>query len=638
MDGLMDASKTLLAAPSADFPRGPAAGKPLPRRWTTVAVLLLACLIPRCFVACYSDLLWCDSLHYIHASEALERSDFEVGFKEFGLNLYPILLIPLRHMGLDWQITGKFFGVLVASCTVLPLWGWLRRMFDDRLAVTACLVYAMQGKLIAISPLIIRDSTFWFLLVLALYYQWRAMGELRMRLFFATGIAMTLAVYTRTEGWLLVVPLAGWAACRWARAKGQRVRTALGAALCVAVVPAIVALVNLTWLREHPQWEFLRPSHVRLAVRWWNSASGMQVPIPFQEHPADSPAAGWDQRALASAGPSPHLPFSPSPHLPISRSPHLPTGGPAVAGAPLSHPASGQQPPLSSIHVPAVPTAEQSIPGWMLSYKLLERLAKACTWVGSILLLAGLAYGWRTFRRPEHLAIFAMNMLLVFVARIRYGTVVGLDLRYFMPIVITGVPWMALGLTRLIGGAVSLCGRRRLLSPRASRLLAGSLIAAATLCSFIDGPMSAAAYMRKHSDLGRWIYSHVGHDCSLAGNIDHFSLETFSSRGLVISTFSPSECMLVPMPQAAARQEADVVVLWTEECISPEYREIITSQHRGIIAQRLTAYCGYRQVDAKELPAGENELLVFVRPDRAGNPSGKTELRLANQSTDPSAK
>ncbi len=88
-------------------------------------------------------------------------------------------------------------------------------MFDDRLAVIACLVYALHGKLIAISPLIIRDSTFWFLLVLTLYYVWRAVGELRIGFFLAAGVALTLAVHTRTEGWLLLIPLLGWGACRW---------------------------------------------------------------------------------------------------------------------------------------------------------------------------------------------------------------------------------------------------------------------------------------------------------------------------------------------------------------------------------------------------------------------------------------
>ena len=37
-----------------------------------------------------------------------------------------------------------------------------------------------------------------------------------------------------------------------------------------------------------------------------------------------------------------------------------------------------------------------------------------------------------------------MNLLLLVISRIRYWTA-GLDLRYFMPMVIVGIPWMALG-------------------------------------------------------------------------------------------------------------------------------------------------------------------------------------------------
>ena len=37
------------------------------------------------------------------------------------------------------------------------------------------------------------------------------------------------------------------------------------------------------------------------------------------------------------------------------------------------------------------------MPSWKLTFKLLERLAKAYTWVGSILLLVGLACGVANF-------------------------------------------------------------------------------------------------------------------------------------------------------------------------------------------------------------------------------------------------
>src|SRR5208282_5168338 len=166
----MDAWEGLLEGPKGDFPRGPAPSPDLPWRPGLLVLLLLACLVPRAVAAWKWDILWGDSLRFRYASILLEQGDFEHGFAEFGLNVYTIILIPLRHLGIDWQIAGKWFGVLVASATVLPLWGWLRRMFDDRLAVIACLVYAFHGKLIAVSPLIIRDSTFWFLLTLVLYY------------------------------------------------------------------------------------------------------------------------------------------------------------------------------------------------------------------------------------------------------------------------------------------------------------------------------------------------------------------------------------------------------------------------------------------------------------------------------------
>ena len=181
-------------------------------------------------------------------------------------------------------ISGKYFCVLAATLTVLPLWGWLRRMFDDRLAIVACLIYALHGKLIAISPLILRDSTFWLLFALVLYYTWRAVGELRIGLFLAAGAVLTLAVHTRTKGWLLLIPLVGWAACRWTSAAGKRVRLASGILLCIAVIPAAVTVVNFTWLRG-----IRAGSSSARAISRWASSGGIRRPectCPLRTPPA----------------------------------------------------------------------------------------------------------------------------------------------------------------------------------------------------------------------------------------------------------------------------------------------------------------------------------------------------------------
>ena len=549
----------------------------LPSRPKTVALLLLACLVPRAVAAWNWDVLWGDSLHYIFASLALEQANFHEGFAEFGLNTYPLILIPLRHLGIDWQITGKWFGVAVASCAVIPLWGWLRRMFNDRMAVIACLVYAFHGKLIAISPLIIRDPTFWFLLVLSLYYLWRALDELRFGLFLAAGAALTLAIHTRTEGWLLLIPLMGWAGCRWFAAGAKRLRVATGVVLTIAVIPASVAAVNLTWLRDNPRWELLREEHIRYAVQWWDAISGMHVRVGQDHSPGHE-----------------HEPF-------------LKTSPPRIAStAPISRTAiSSSSPPLPAHILPPPPLPERSSPSWILTLRFLERLAKACTWIGGILLLAGIVSQWRVFIRPEHLTLLLTSLVLLAISRIRYWAA-GLDFRYFMPIVIVGTPWMAAGLETLVAGACWL--NRRYGNPSLRALSIGGLVALVVACSLFDAPMPAAAYMRRHAALGRWIYRRAGPEPVIAGSLDYLSLDTFYANARVVEVFSPGDRVTAPMSAALCQRTADVVVLWNEDHFPQE--------NLAVMERQLTSGCGYRRIDAKELPAGEDELMVFVKPDR----------------------
>ena len=350
-------------------------------------------------------------------------------------------------------------------------------------------------------------------------------------------------------------------------------RLAMGALLCVAVIPAAVTVVNFTWLRENPRWEFLRTSHLELAVEWWNSASGMHVRVP---------------RADRVLPPQELV---------------LPTI-PKVASTGLEKPAvKGPPPPFSSLLVPGSIPIEQSTPSWILTFKLLERLAKACTWIGGFLLLVGLAGSWRLFLRPEHLTLCCLNLLLLVIMRIRYGTA-GIDLRYFMPMVIVGVPWMALGLEHFIAAVGWLLQRRGVVWPQAMRGLAGTLIVLAVAFSFLDGPMPAAAYMRKRAALGHWILNHARPEPALAGNLDRLTADTFYCNGRVIGTFGPRDCLIVPMPAAISERSADVIVLWNKENLGHEHLDEI---------QRRVAYYGYRPANAKELPTAEDELMVFVR-------------------------
>ena len=231
----------------------------------------------------------------LRVARRLRGGDYRGAFGDFGLNPYIVILAELRHIDPDWTVTGKWWSVIMATLTVLPLWGWIRRQFDDRVALVACLCYAFHGKLVAITPLIIRDPTFWFLFALTLYLMWRAVVELRIWRFLAAGLSLTLAIHTRTEGWMLVVPLLGWVAGRWPAAAGHRARLILGSLLCLAMIPSLMALVNMSLPADQRHWEIVRTQHVQIAQDWWRSIE------PVENAPPPDPGVQAAQESIEPA-------------------------------------------------------------------------------------------------------------------------------------------------------------------------------------------------------------------------------------------------------------------------------------------------------------------------------------------------
>jgi 4-amino-4-deoxy-L-arabinose transferase-like glycosyltransferase len=242
------------------------------RPWT-LAGLVLLCLVPRVWMAAKIGGVYADGALYIHAAESLEAGDFAAAFCHMRLNVYPVVLAVLHRAGLEWELAAKWWGVSMACLAVLPLYGWVRRQFDDRAALAACFLYAVHPKLIQWSPEVMRDATFWFLLVLSVYLLWRAVTEVRLGFFCAAGPAVALSALTRSEGLFLVIPLVFWSYWRWRALGTARARLALGIALCVLAVPMLVVLVNIIWLHRHPRWELLRLAPFTLIQGWLNDTA-----------------------------------------------------------------------------------------------------------------------------------------------------------------------------------------------------------------------------------------------------------------------------------------------------------------------------------------------------------------------------
>ena len=398
--------------------------------------LVALCFLPRAIMAWKLTGICPDAVLYIQTAEALEKGLFAEAFQRIQLNVLPVVLMLLHRGGLPWEVAGTWWGVLISSCTVLPLYGWVRRQFDDRVALTACFLYAIHSDLIRWSPEILRDPTFWFLFTLALYLLWRAVTEVRGMFFLAAGLAMALAALTRFEGLLLLMPLVLWsfwcggtrrgsesAAREISTAEhGLRWRLVAGSVLCVSVGPLLVTLVSVFWVRTHTPWQLVRTDPARLAREWVN--------------------AGWTTSSMPGGLEGPL-----SGEVLEQRSE---TPGIAVNGREELQPARCQSP------FPRNPGSSASLPLVRMIDLFVAAMIKGLTPVFLLLLLGGVIAEWPLWKRREHQVLFCASLTVLLQIWIHLWSSHTACQRYFFPIVIMASPFAALGLLRFSAAAARL--------------------------------------------------------------------------------------------------------------------------------------------------------------------------------------
>jgi hypothetical protein len=250
-----------------------------------IAIALAARMVMACLLSDPCN----DAYFYFCIADLLTMQKHEQAFTHLNLNTYPAILAALHSCGLDWVTAGKLWGVTASTLTVLPLFGWARRLWGDRIALVAALLYAVHPEMIELGVEPIREPTFWLFFALGLYAIDRAFGELKWRFFCLAGIATTLAFYTRTEGLVLLIVLGIGASVALFQHKNwkRRLKIVGGITLCLSMTPMLLVAVNVSLLRNHAHWEFGRLNHVSyLATAVWPGESSPAESSPGESTPA----------------------------------------------------------------------------------------------------------------------------------------------------------------------------------------------------------------------------------------------------------------------------------------------------------------------------------------------------------------
>ncbi len=244
--------------------------KPALRPLVLVGLFIL-CLIPRALIATKCSSVCPDATLYINIAKKIDNGQWDTKAISPRYVAYSSVIAMMHRVGFDWETGARCWGIVISSLAVLPLFGWVRRQFDDRVALGACFLYIVHPRLIEWAPSIIRDPTFWFFFVLSIYLAWRAISEVRLSFFLFAGIAVTISALIRTEGFLLVIPFVLWSIYRWWFLQENRWRLAIGASVVFFVFPAILIASSFFVLKGSSS-EIFQRLYATTAIKGWQQS------------------------------------------------------------------------------------------------------------------------------------------------------------------------------------------------------------------------------------------------------------------------------------------------------------------------------------------------------------------------------
>jgi len=555
-----------------------AARRPTPARASVTPaiwiLLLLAAFLPRLLMARKLEAICSDGVLYLRVAEAIERGSLNVPLVDrVQIGLYPLALSLLHRVGFEWETGIKLLGVALSTLAILPLFGWLRRQFDDRIALVACLLYAAHPKLIEWSPEAVRDPTFWFFFTLSLYLLWRATEEVDWKHFLAAGLVMPLCALTRFEGWFLLFPLVGWTLLRFRWLSTGRSRLVLSTALCVAMMP-IVTLSFGKLLPPEAGWSYLRIEPLERAVNWL----GIKIPLPSTSVPLPEGTP-----IVQSTSPAPAEAAVATPAVPAQA---------AVA-------ATGAAVVVASGADAAVEEAR----GWSRGkqiVQMLRTLERGLTPLFAIFVAVGYLANIRRLNRADTWPILLIVLAVTAGIWVHLSSSHMASSRYVLTIALLTMSSAAMG---VIGTAQFVAVRFANRWP-ARETFTKTMVASLVIVGIVGWADSLSSDMRSRNalaSLGRWLHAEFGAGRSVSGSESQLSLVGYYAH--TNATTFPNGLPAYALPNWVAYTAPDILVLSQRRQTSQEIQLLLDQR----------AQLGFTLMDNTKIPGAPKNTLVLVR-------------------------
>ncbi len=514
------------------------------------------------------NVMCADGAFFIHFAQTLSDGHSAAQADNYDLNVYPVVLAMLHRMGLDWETGAKFWGVACASLVVLPLFGWMRRAFDDRIATVGCALYAVHPKLIEWSPEVVRESTFWLFFMLTIYALFRAMTEIKPSFFYLSGVACGLAINTRFEGWFLFLLVGCWGVRRLMALREARGRLVSGIAIHALCLPLV--LVALMMAHGHSQWHWGSFHRLKMVFHWVDS---------LDKSPVDEKTA-------------------PAANQPIA--------APPEDAAPQSTPTEASPAPqAAAIPAPAL-HGEELMTTRELLWLFVHTLERGFTPLFGLLMLFGHVVAWRVWVRSDVQPLFLWSVATLAGMWVHMWTAQETSSRYAMAMVLLAMPFAAAGLLRLSEFAARAYQWQTVREPTLFRRRCLTLIIFSVpgVVGLVDALSSQYHGRWARAELGEWVRQEYGPGNLIVG----------SNRWKILNYYAQGRYLeVVPASRLDPRRELELQVETNHPDLVVVYPRDLRSHDIPPLLEHLSAL-GLKQVGAAQLPSScRHQVIVLTR-------------------------
>ncbi len=146
-----------------------------------------------------------DGILYIEAARYFWDGNWAGGLGSFYPPLFPLLIAAAYPITGEWELAGQFWPLVLGVLVLFPLFGLIRRLYGQKVALATVFFYALSPYLSRLSLHVRSEIPYTFFLVLGLYFLQRGIDRGNMLYILVTGISAALATLIRSEGVGLVI-------------------------------------------------------------------------------------------------------------------------------------------------------------------------------------------------------------------------------------------------------------------------------------------------------------------------------------------------------------------------------------------------------------------------------------------------